>query len=951
MEPANSASRTKAAKVKFSGAVQVRGMIRRVWRHRYLEIDGDGVLRYYEAINPLCMGGGSVSCVKNRDQVIEREMQAFSIPVHLNHETVSIEKTDLKSAKIVANDATSDCVKYASERCSLDDGDHVLVEQPRNCTADESLQVWDSINIPDSTENYSESTGSLPIENVEVFIAPDMDGQSSIEEFGSTSTYQRSNMSRNSKSQTDQQGIQTLHHRIHDHRPKAVMTILSARLIDVTNLRDMHVGLPKGTFGFVFCGRQIFTEMQSNSLESSDNPDALSVSADHFEVNGDICHPLSILNVSDHYFDTSRDYLCSVSTEEEARKWVAALKWAVKVSSGRKNEKTALQQLIPNSQRKSLFMTLPPAAVNASQDMANSLLSDSSTVLTDSSIHNGYTIVAKVKKFFVKKTDRLRLIGIKCETFFEISLLLLGPSHVMQRSTKRGDNQRDDSAWSIEQRTIHRSLQEIKNFASSLVSESKGDSTLRHVAVTMQNLSFTNIMRIKQNLNKSIECADAALRIITSDPELCDTFAVKQFLGLTSHSTACDLNESRIKHRNMRSETLTVEVGQSVDDFVKCWLLSEEIASKATESLKVYAMLLLGNPIVESILSVKLAYFAKCAVKFWWTNPSCMIRIRADALLTLFGGFFYLGYNMGSSRMIDKHLKHEPLKKNDTMTCQTSPAKEKSTVPMEDVSIHEEISLYDSVATSDDFQTLSSPLPMYPNNGGSSCWSCPDHKIFNVRGKTYLKDRIKHPSGPSPFKCRGVDMWLTDNPERNISRLPYVLGGKLGEEDTFLVNFLLPFGNFVMYFSVSSDMPDNVANVWKKFKSGDQLYRDSRLKLLPVVVDGPWIVKKAVGNGTAPALLSQSIPLQYYFTMGEKNKKDIYEVDVIISASRIAKGILNVVKSHTNKLTIALGIIIEATTEAELPEIVLCSSQLHSLDLEHCPHLPKYFLEDEQSND
>jgi hypothetical protein len=111
-----------------------------------------------------------------------------------------------------------------------------------------------------------------------------------------------------------------------------------------------------------------------------------------------------------------------VSTEEEARKWVAALKWAAKVSSCSKNEKTALQQFIQNSQRNSALMTMHPTTVNSRQDMVNSLLSDSSTVLTDSSIPNGYTIVAKVKKFIVKKSDWIRLIGIKCEIVFKISL-------------------------------------------------------------------------------------------------------------------------------------------------------------------------------------------------------------------------------------------------------------------------------------------------------------------------------------------------------------------------------------------------------------------------------------------------------------------------------------------------------------------------------------------------
>ena len=139
-------------------------------------------------------------------------------------------------------------------------------------------------------------------------------------------------------------------------------------------------------------------------------------------------------------------------------------------------------------------------------------------------------------------------------------------------------------------------------------------------------------------------------------------------------------------------------------------------------------------------------------------------------------------------------------------------------------------------------------------------------------------------------------------------------------------------------------MPKNIATVWTKFINGNQQYRDARLKLLPVVIDGPWIVKKAVGHG--PALLGQAIPLQYYFTHPTDKKKGVYEVDVIITASRIAKGILSVVKSHTKRLSLAFGFIIEAAKESELPETVLCSCQIHSLHLEVCPSLPKYFLDD-----
>jgi len=108
------------------------------------------------------------------------------------------------------------------------------------------------------------------------------------------------------------------------------------------------------------------------------------------------------------------------------------------------------------------------------------------------------------------------------------------------------------------------------------------------------------------------------------------------------------------------------------------------------------------------------------------------------------------------------------------------------------------------------------------------------------------------------------------------------MGGKLGDADTFLVNFLLPFGNFVAYFAVPplSEFPGTLAGVWSKFVKGDQQYRDARLKLLPIAMEGPWIVKAAVGNGTAPALLGKVIPLQYYFQEGNEKQKGVYEVDV-----------------------------------------------------------------------
>lgn len=172
------------------------------------------------------------------------------------------------------------------------------------------------------------------------------------------------------------------------------------------------------------------------------------------------------------------------------------------------------------------------------------------------------------------------------------------------------------------------------------------------------------------------------------------------------------------------------------------------------------------------------------------------------------------------------------------------------------------------------------------------------------------------------------------------------------EEDTLVINFLLPFCNFVAYFQMNDDGEDDskeqkvVREVWRKFVKGDQQYRDARLKMLPLVIDGPWIVRKAVGPGNAPAVLSKVLPLQYYLTPNHlnspNNTSSIFEIDVIISASRMANAILNVVKGRTKDLTIAFAFIIEGVCEEELPEGIICSFTMHELDLDKCPSLPKW---------
>jgi len=479
-------------------------------------------------------------------------------------------------------------------------------------------------------------------------------------------------------------------------------------------------------------------------------------------------------------------------------------------------------------------------------------------------------------------------------------------------------------------------------------SEARGIVTLKKISSSIQAA------------NRSTTIIDDVIKSLSKERIICSSRLFQDFLGL--HYPV-----------GGKASGKQVIISGNTEGFVRKWLCQLD-SPTAMERVSLAFALTLRHKIGGPLLSLPLLWFSLRCISVVLTTAlgtNTDVSIPMENYITIIALAFYCGHSKKQSTPVT--IKRGVL----TQTQQQTPLLLKKTPShsndiFQDTTVVLESSSEDILSFDDDHSTiagedsesedgsyremelldkschyLSSPLPLHPDNGGLSCWSKPDHQLFMVRSETYLANRVKAPSAPAPFPCRGVDVWITDNAERNISRHPSILGGRLSQEigsGTFIVNFLLPFGNLVAYFSVPplEDMPPNIAIVWEKFIHGDQQYRDGKLKLLPVVVDGPWIVRKAVGPGTSPAMLGRDLPLQYYFNQPSEARKGIYEVDVLISASRIARGILNVVKGHTKSLTIAFAFIIEAAEQAELPETVLCAFQVHSLNLENCPQLPQY---------
>ena len=240
-----------------------------------------------------------------------------------------------------------------------------------------------------------------------------------------------------------------------------------------------------------------------------------------------------------------------------------------------------------------------------------------------------------------------------------------------------------------------------------------------------------------------------------------------------------------------------------------------------------------------------------------------------------------------------------------------------------------------------------------------SCWSQPSPSDFEVRGARYLSDRQKIPSDDFLFPCRGVDLFLTDTCPANVGQNPFIMGGLLREVPSFVINFRLPWGVLLVYSEIperflpfvkagyaegdTKDLPslDKMAPGERtvcRFLMKDKQHKNGTLKIVPVVIDGPWVVRQVVGG--KPAIIGNKLPVDYVYGKEEDGKALYLEADLDIAASSAARGILSVTRSYTQVLTLNLGFVVQGNSEDELPEQMLVGARLHGVDPLTAPAYP-----------
>jgi len=224
---------------------------------------------------------------------------------------------------------------------------------------------------------------------------------------------------------------------------------------------------------------------------------------------------------------------------------------------------------------------------------------------------------------------------------------------------------------------------------------------------------------------------------------------------------------------------------------------------------------------------------------------------------------------------------------------------------------------------------------MNTRGGEQNSWDSAEVGFYKVRGPSYIQDKKKVKSDGIP----GAELVVVDffEPSGDIAHIS--ASSTAGTIDRirrsgdnrqlFVLNFrVLPLQLVIVFAVPELNGSDNPAlKLLHRFMSDDMTdqERSKRLKVVPRMIEGPWVTKMVVGQ--TPAILGKNIPLDYY-----KRPND-FDVSICISKSSAAQSIVSVLKPAAAAIAIELIFIIEGQAPDELPEDVLGGFRITHADL------------------
>lgn len=226
-----------------------------------------------------------------------------------------------------------------------------------------------------------------------------------------------------------------------------------------------------------------------------------------------------------------------------------------------------------------------------------------------------------------------------------------------------------------------------------------------------------------------------------------------------------------------------------------------------------------------------------------------------------------------------------------------------------------------------DLSCFSGSLRRDDRDIGRDCWTIPDAKSFRVRSKRFIFDGSKVPAGQPLMQLVAVDWFKGVKRMDHLARRKGCAAQIAAEKGLFslVINLQVPGSthySMVIYFISKQLLPGSLL---QRFVDGDDEFRNSRLKLIPSVPKGSWIVRQSVGS--TPCILGKAVDCNYY--RGQK----YLEVDVDIGSSTVANGVLGLVLGVVTTLVVDMAFLVQGNSMDELPEHLIGALRVSRLEL------------------
>ncbi|KAK4794376.1 hypothetical protein SAY86_012370 [Trapa natans] len=216
------------------------------------------------------------------------------------------------------------------------------------------------------------------------------------------------------------------------------------------------------------------------------------------------------------------------------------------------------------------------------------------------------------------------------------------------------------------------------------------------------------------------------------------------------------------------------------------------------------------------------------------------------------------------------------------------------------------------------------------------CWKLSDGNNFRVRSKQFCYDKSKIPAGKHLMDLIAVD-WFKDTKRMDhVARRKGCAAQVASEKGFFslIINLQVPGSthySMVFYFVMKELI---AGSLLQRFVNGDDEFCNSRLKLIPSVPKGSWIVRQSVGS--TPCLLGKAVDCNYI------RCPNYLEIDVDIGSSTVANGVLGLVIGVITTLVVDMAFLVQANTTDELPERLIGAVRVSHIELSSAivPELP-----------